>query len=456
MTGLAVAAALGVLLLLGHAVVAFVSPTLRLSWYERWGVAWLLGTATGGFLWFVLSPLYRWVSPLWLLTVIAMAFGALALTRQRVAPDYAEAGSPAGADLDKVSVVLGTVLVVQAAALLGAAMLTPLGWDGLFNFELKARMAFEHDPRGQLPLAYFSDLSRVWSHASYPMLVPFSEFWIYSWVGQVNQSAVKILFPLFYLSLIAVVCGTVRRVSGTRAALLVGVALGTLPPLTLRNGAASGYADVPLAAAIAAAVCFTYMALRVNDARSMLLPAALSAAAAWTKAEGLMLAVVIGLAGFAAQPGRRAATLLWLPLVVIAPWLALQHLYGASQGGDFHAVTATTFVGNLHRIPTIAAGVARELVRPGHWALIWPAFAVTLASAMTTGRLTRAESFLAGVVVVPLALYCGVYLFSAWPSVREHMGWSLVRVLVPLAPVALVFVSIRLSDPLSETGQRWA
>src|SRR5258708_2504675 len=88
------------------------------------------------------------------------------------------------------------VIVLQFALLTAAAMRAPLGWDGLFNQEFKARLAFEHQPQGQLPLAYFSDTSRAWSHPTYPLLVPFAEFWIYSWLGRIDQQMVKVLFPL--------------------------------------------------------------------------------------------------------------------------------------------------------------------------------------------------------------------------------------------------------------------
>jgi hypothetical protein len=31
------------------------------------------------------------------------------------------------------------------------------------------------------------------------------------------------------------------------------------------------------------------------------------------------------------------------------------------------------------------------------------------------------------------------FIYSAWPDVREHIGSSLSRLLVPLAPIALMF-----------------
>ena len=110
------------------------------------------------------------------------------------------------------------LLILEFLALVAASLRTSLGFDGLFNFEMKARLMFEH-PVGRLPLAYLSDASRAWSHPQYPLMVPFAELWVYTWLGRVDHTAVKILFPLFYFSLVAIMCGFVRRMAGVRVAL---------------------------------------------------------------------------------------------------------------------------------------------------------------------------------------------------------------------------------------------
>jgi hypothetical protein len=485
-TWLGIAAALTVLLALGHGALAVIASHARLYWYERWATALLLGTGVATFTWFVCSPAYGLISPLRLLTggalgaVVALgakaASGARSMGRLRV-PVATDRLAPAGlaeaqaakvGALSAIDLLLAGVLVLEFAALLMAALHTPLGWDAIFNFEMKARLAFEHVPRGQLPLAYLSDASRNWSHPRYPLLVPFAEFWIYSWLGRVDQSAIKILFPLFYFSLVALLCGAVRRTTNRRVAWLAGIALGLLPPLTLQPGAASGYADVPLAAAAGGAICFVFLALKSGNVDALWLGAALSAVAVWTKTEGLILAAAIALSGIVAMswletrpsvatiPLRQMMVLLWLPLLAAAPWLIVLQLHGVPQQGDFQQVSARAFFENLDRIPMISALVGRELLRPGHWALIWPGFFVALALMIYKRRSNAADWFLAASVVIPLTVYGGLFLFSAWTDVREHIGWSLARLLVPLAPIALLFTIRSLGDrPGFEAGE-WA
>jgi hypothetical protein len=454
MTALWIAIAIGLLATCGHAVVALVARETRLYWHERWAAAWLLGCGTCTFAWFVLMPLYGWISPIWLLTAFISAVSVIGGTRRWTMAPPSRCALRRASDgrwtiIDNALVVL---LLAQVVMLFIAAWQTPLGWDGLFNFETKARLAFEHTPTGQLPLAYFSDPSQKASHPQYPLLVPFTEFWLYTWLGRVDRSVIKVLFPIFYLSLIGFVVGAVRRVADRRSGMLAAIALGLLPPLTLIPGAASGYADVPLAAAVAGAISFALIGIGEGKADAAALGSALLGVAVWTKSEGLLFAVAIALSTLALKRGR--VVLWWAPILTAVPWVVFQQIFGQG-GGDFHPVTGALLVGNVDRVPTIALLVARELVRPGHWALIFPVFLYLLA-VMVMRRWNATDGFLAAIVVVPLTAYGLMYIFSAWPDMREHIGTSLSRVMVPLAPLTLMFIVRQLQADSSFEAREWA
>jgi hypothetical protein len=303
-----------------------------------------------------------------------------------------------------------------------------------------------------LPLAYFSDPAHKASHPQYPLLVPFTEFWLYTWLGRVDRSIIKVLFPIFYLSLIGFVVGAVRRVADRRSGMLAAIALGLLPPLTLIPGAASGYADVPLAAAVAGAISCALIGMRGEKRDVAALGSALLGVAVWTKSEGLLFAIAIALSTLALKRGR--VVLWWVPILAALPWIVFQQIFG-QRGGDFHTVTAALLVGNVDRVPTIAVLIARELVRPGHWALIFPVFLYLLA-VMVMRRWNTADGFLAAIVVVPLTVYGLMYVLSAWPDMREHIGTSLSRVMVPLAPLTLIFIVRQLQADSAFEAREWA
>ena len=451
---LAILCSLAVLLLFGDAVTKMASRGLRLLWYERCALAWLLGTGASTIAWFLLTPLYRWISPIWVVTGIAMALVFLASRRST------RIGAGAiGFAFSSEAIVLTFVLLLQFAVLGLAATWTTLGWDGLFNFELKARLAFEHAPAGQLPGTYFADASRSWSHPRYPLLVPFTEFWIYSWLGRIDQSAVKIVFPLFYVSLAALVCGAVRRVANLQSALVTAIALGCMPVLTLLPGAASGYADVPLAASVAGAACFTYMALRTRDLRYANIATGLLIVAVWTKAEGVILAGAIGLSALGAAgtiDRRRLSALLWIPALALVPWQVAIRLNGAQPTGDFRALTFSGMSNVVDTLILVWPLVIKELMRPGHWGLVWPCFFASALLMVAGRRSTRADWFLAAAVLIPLKVYACMYVFSAWPDVSAHVGFSISRLLVPLAPMATFFVVRQLVDDLGIDTIEWA
>lgn len=449
------AIAIGLLMLLGRGVLTLFVRDLALGSIERLALSFLIGAGGVSLLSFWLSPFFTVISARWLVSLVTCGLVLCAWWRRRGAAARPDSVTrPRDAAPAWVRTMLWTGIALQCAALIVVAAHTPLGWDGLINFEMKARMAFLNEPSGRVPFEYLSDPSRTWSHPGYPLLVPLTEFWIYSWIGAAHQGLVKLLFPAFYLSLVGLFYGISSRLMPRSLALLGCVALGLLPSLAIGPGAAmTGYADVPLAAAAFGAVSFAYLALRTGARDYFVLAALLSALAVWTKREGtliaayVLVAVVLARTVQAHRDGRRPMQALagtwWLlavPAIVAGPWLWLQRRYGMTDH-DFSPVTLGILSANLSRLPAIVRLVARELLLPGHWALLWPAFGMTL---LLAGRRLRdgAEQFLLGAVVVPMALYTSVFLFSSWTVFAEHVGTALPRLIIPLAPIAL-FVTIR-------------
>jgi hypothetical protein len=456
-TSSAAAVVVAILLLLtaGYGLVALVARQMAMYWFERWAASYLIGMASLSVVWIISSVLIPTIHPIWLTSGCSAALGLAAYRRCTVArpgdrPSLeASVGTCA---FQWPDVILASILSLEFLSLTVASWRSSLGFDGVFNFELKARLMFEHSS-GQLPLAYLSDVSRAWSHPQYPLMVPFGELWVYTWLGRVDQAAIKMLFPLFFFALVAFVCGAVRRVAGGRIALASGVGLGLMPPLTLLPGAASGYADVPLAAAVAGSVAFTFHALRKGDSEAVTVAGLLLAVATWTKAEGVVIAGTLGVLGVLClrlqereqAPSislRHSLVLLWMPSVAAVCWLVVQYRYGI-PAPDFVPLSARSVLDNAERLPIIADLIVRELVRPGHWGLVWPAsaIAVVLAAGRQQG-LIASDRFLVGAIYFPLILYTLPFMLSSWADVGEHVRSALPRLLVPLSPVALLFTVV--------------
>lgn len=451
-SGMTVLAAVVALVLVGRVLLTVVARRMPLYWFERWALSYLMGTAVLSAIWIASSLLNDLTRPVWALSAVCAGAAIVAYHRgfrlrwfeQETTPEH-EAGREGQGWPERL---LGGLLILEFLVLVAASLRTSLGFDGLFNFEMKARLMFEHTA-GRLPLAYLSDASRAWSHPQYPLMVPFAELWVYTWLGRVDHTAVKILFPLFYFSLVAIMCGFVRRMAGMRVALAVGVATGLMPPFTVLPGAASGYADVPLAAAIAGAVSFTAFTLRTGNPEAVTLAGVLLAIATWTKSEGALLAGCVGIAGAgllhlrgsASIPFRRSSALIWIPAAAATPWIVVQARYGI-PASDFLSVSVANVAANFNRLPAIGDLVVRELLRPGHWGLVWPAWGIAIVLAIRYRRMT--DWFLIATVGIPLGLYVLPFMLSSWPDPTEHVRSALPRLLVPLAPVALAFTVVTL------------
>jgi hypothetical protein len=448
--------ALGFLMLLGRSVLALCVRNLELRWTERWSLSFLLGCGGISLLTFWGSPLFGLIPAQWLLSVVTSGLALFAWWQTaRVSvdlPHFVETPTPWVLRM----LILG--IAMQAVALMLVALQTPLGWDGLMNFEMKARIAFANDPSGRLPLSYLSDTSRTWSHARYPLLVPLTEHWVYAWIGTAHQGLIKPLFPAFYLSLAGLFYGVSCRLMPRTHALAGVLILGFVPSLAIGPGAAiSGYADVPLAASAFGAIAFAYLGLRTGTRDYIVLSALLLSVAVWTKREGLLLAayVLVAVAIAIIARNRQSASspavqgvgwLVLLPALVLGPWEWLHRSLGAPDG-DFLPVSLEMLSAHVSRVPTVALLLARELTLLGHWALLWPVFAVTVL--LSTRRLRDiSEQFLLGAVIIPLGLYVFIFVFSSWPDFTEHVGTALPRLIIPLAPVALFSTVCHLGDCL--------
>jgi hypothetical protein len=131
-----------------------------------------------------------------------------------------------------------------------------------------------------------------------------------------------------------------------------------------------------------------------------------------------------------------------MPAVAAVCWLVVQYRYGISAP-DFVPLSARNVLDHIGRLPVIADLIVRELARPGHWGLVWPASAIAVVLAATGKQgLIASDRFLVGAIYLPLILYTLPFILSSWADVGEHVRSALPRLLVPLSPIALFFTVV--------------
>jgi len=412
---------------------------------ELSALSFLLGSAVVSALSFVFGFLVSGSYLRWTIASSCVSLGLAGLWR-RGWPIKPREVLPAGG----AGWLLLALNAIQIAAVARIGFGRVLGWDGLFNFESKARLAFLNG--GAIPIAFFSDPTRTWTLQSYPLLLPLAESWLYLWLSRADQELVKITFVLFFAAALCLLHGGNQRlgVAGWRK-LIAPLLLFTAPLLLAGDGSAtSGYADFPLAVFYLAAVIWVAEFWRSGDGAALRLAGVLLAAACWLKQEGAILwltaimvvAFRIWLDERARRQWRNLAALALPGAAVLAGWQAFVRWNHSLNVSQFSPLRLDTLRANLPRVPAIFLAVGSEFANWRHWGVFW---LIAIGVTVITWRYSSRDWKLMPLfVLLPVAFYSGAYIFSLWPSFLTHLESSFPRLLVHITLVAVWLVGVSL------------
>src|SRR5437667_1894205 len=292
----------------------------RLNLLECSCLSWLLGIGAVSLLVWLCGT---FCSGLLLQAVVAIACLALGISGWTI---KRKLGSKFTLPLPRnlIEWLLTSLLLVEITVFFYVSFKHTLGWDGLLNWEIKARYAFLNG--GVIPGSYYSNPGRAFSHPEYPLAIPFTELWLYLWLGEADQFWAKTIFPIFYVIGTFLLVGLGRRFTGkTWIGLLMAAFLFFVPQITVEVGSAiAGYADFPLGIFyLAAAGCLFCASEPGNDAFFRLYAACL-ALLPWVKRDGLILWIVAAACGvFVILRARKSplSFLAFLPgIVILCAW----------------------------------------------------------------------------------------------------------------------------------------
>jgi hypothetical protein len=407
---------------------------------EFFGLSWLLGAG-------VVSALLALVgiglSGSALFSVVAVStllLGLLGVKRWRegVRVELGFANAPKWEKCLSL-VVLLPVLYIGAVTFRDA-----MNWDGLLIWESKARQAFLAG--GSLPAEFFSDATRVRYHPSYPLYLPFTELWVYLWVGDCDQWAAKVVFPIFYAAALALLWSATLRLSGRLWAAALTALLPLFVPLMADHGLGllQGYADFLLGAVYLAGVS-SLLAWRVKGVEGGW-PVAVASAALlpWIKQEGvLLLASLIALAALVHgwRQWRRVLLFAIPGIVTLLAWKIALHSLHVVQETVFQPITLETARANLPRLGPIFYLMGMQLALLKNWSLLWFVVPVALASLAWLRR--REALWLAVALLIPLLLDVVPYFFTSLNLVF-HVTTSLDRLILQISLVAVLGLGLAL------------
>lgn len=350
--------------------------------------------------------------------------------------------------------LLAGVITAEVALMFLMSFQYPLGWDGLLNWEIKARYAFLNG--GVLPAAYFTDVSRSFSHPDYPLYLPFVELWTYLWMGEPHQFWVKIIFPIYFAAGTGIMACAGARLSGRRWAGMVAAALLFFVPFlttTGYGGVLHGYADFPLGVFYLAVISYLLLAVSDEGENSLRLSLFLLALLPWVKREGAILWAVAVCCGVLVI-WRRQKSWRWLlgflpGLVVMIAWQIFLKFVHALRPEEFVGVSFSVLQANAGRAFPILRGLCIEMSHTNRWSVFWPLIVLAFVYLFIRARNLRL-ALLSVALVGPIAAYCGTYFFSAWADYFAHMSTSLPRLLLQMVPLAGLVLALVLPPPAAQ------
>jgi hypothetical protein len=424
----------------------------RLNVIECGCLAWLFGTGIVSLLLWVCG---MFASGLALQAVVTIACVALGLigwrTKQRAGAKFA-LPLPRGA----IEWILASLIVIEIATLFFVSCKHTLGWDGLLVWDIKARYAFING--GSVPASYYSNPGRAFSHPEYPLGIPFTELWLYFWIGAPHQFWAKTIFPVFYAAGAALLGLLAARLSGRRwIGLLIAALLPFIPFLTQGpGGVIVAYADFPLSVFYLTALGYLLYSLGKNEPHSFVIYSSCLTLLPWIKREGAILWLILALLGLVASWRRRKLDVFILAigpgLLLLGSWKLYLKLMHVVSPSEFALPTLQILHDNVGRIVPIIRVLLAEMMQPSNWSIFWCLTGLALVYLLFLLRNMR-SLILASAILLPIIIYSSTYLFSTWPSYTAHMTSSFPRLLLHVVPAAWLAIGLVLPLPKSDSSK---
>ena len=293
------------IVLVGYTLLSVIHPSSRMTIVQLIGLGPAVGAGTMGLLLFWASLIGFAPSRKVLAIIGVLTLASLLVMKKKnrlarikiLATDW-EKG-------DGWIVVPLVVTMAGLAMIAVGALSSPLvEWDAFAIWGFKAKV-LTHEALRPTP-AYFHDLTLSYSHLDYPLMVPFLTAGAYAAMGTVDDQTGKLVSVFLDVLIVPMVYLGLRWKLRRLPAACLSAILAMLPVMFRYGGV--GCADLPLAMFYAGSILYVARWIDRQQGPDLILAILFSAFAAFTKNEGMVLALMNGavILGFGLWGGRRA------------------------------------------------------------------------------------------------------------------------------------------------------
>lgn len=343
-----------------------------------------------------------------------------------------------------------------------------LGWDPLSFWYLKTKILFAE---GTTQTADFLAPYRVHFHTTYPILLNIVESGLCHAMGDYAEQPLKGVWGIWMAAALTVAGYGMARRRGATIGWACVVLLALLPALTATDttGGVSGYRDAPLALLVLAACvlwsdCLEHPRAGRADHLALI---ALLVLLIGCKREGTAWALILAVPALAALPGglRRPADacppsgpcrataalyIIAIPFFLMLPWYFLHAgmPYPRTENYAEMLVQQDWNTTTLRVAPVLALFRDDLFLRVQKWGVLWWVFCAV--GLWRRGAWTPTQRMLALVVVLGWGVAMLGFLYTPWPSPKEHMAVGVDRLILQSSLAALWLTVLNLTRPRSD------
>lgn len=378
--------------------------------------------------------------------LLALAGAAALLWRRTRAKDGAPADSPASMPRWPRIAVIAACVLATAFFVEHTLRYPDGGWDAWAIWNLRARFL----ARGAGPgfRAAFSPEMLFWAHQDYPLLVPGIVAQGFRIVGAQPLWVPSAVSYLLAALTVAVLAGAVGELRGAPWPSLAALALLATPCFV--GFAANQQGDVPVGAFLLAACALVAAGIESGRRGHFAVAGMAASLAAWTKNEGTLHLVCLGVAvlavGWAPIRERVRAALYYsfgaLPVLSLLAYFKLT----VARANDLFSDPSVARFLEPHRWAELALSLARRAVFFQTWGL-WLVAELAVLLLIVPRLPSRPAARALGIALaLSFATTLGVYLIQPHPLVWFFRA-SIDRVLIQLWPSALLATVLAIAAP---------
>ncbi len=454
MTLLACCLYLLLIALVGYTVISAIHTSNRMTIVQLIGLGPAVGAGTTGLLlfWASLIGFAPSRSALAIIGVLTLA-GLLFMKKHRrlarikiLSTDWEKGDMRSVAPL--VVMLTGLVMIVVVA------ISSPLSeWDAFAIWGFKAKV-LAHEALRPMP-ACFHDLTLSYSHLDYPLMVPFLTAGAYAAMGTVDDQTGKLVSVFLDLLIVPMVYLGLRWKLRRLPAVCLSAILAMLPVMFRYGGV--GCADLPLAMFYVGSILYVAKWIDRQQWQDLILAILFSTFAAFTKNEGLVLALINGavILGFGFWGGRRreligTAAFFTGLLAMVAAWLIWSRNLPHTHEDYGSKLLSSSLATHLPRLKEIIPAMLVQIAEPHVWGLFWIMAGVL---ALLGWRALARQYVLALWILLGLHLmsYALAYMVTPW-DLAVLMPMTMDRLLLHTVPAVVLLAGWHWAE--LETGRR--